>query len=72
MEDEPTITLQCVRKNGRRERTRLTHHTMLEARELAKWVLQVGNGLYTEIDLCTEDGTVETIHDPAVASPVTT
>ena len=67
MDNKPTITLHYVQKDGRRERTKLTHHTMDEARKVAKAVLHVGNGLYTEVDICTEDGAVETIQNPAVA-----
>jgi hypothetical protein len=48
-----------------RERTKLAHQTLGDARELAKWVLHVGNGLYTEVDICTENGTVERIQNPA-------
>jgi chemotaxis family two-component system response regulator Rcp1 len=66
MDEKPTISLQCVRKNGRREVTKLLTHTLSEARELANWVLHVGNGLYTEVDICTEAGTIETIQNPAV------
>jgi hypothetical protein len=72
MDNRPTITLHYVQKDGRRERTRLTHHTMAEAREAAKGVLHVSNGLYTQVDICSEDGTIETIQNPAVASPVET
>ena len=72
MDNQPTITLHYIQKDGKRERTTLTHHTTFEAREIAKWVLHVGNGLYTEVDICTEDGTIETIQNPAVASPVGT
>lgn len=67
--DEPTITLHYVQKDGRRERTKLTHHTIAEARKVAKAVLHAGNGLYTEVDICAEDGTVETIQNSAVACP---
>jgi hypothetical protein len=67
MDDRPTITLHYVQKNGRRERTKLTHHTMCEARQVAKAVLHAGNGLYSEVDICSEDGTIETIQNPAVA-----
>ena len=67
MDNKPTITLDCVLKNGRRETTKLTHHTLPVAREVAKWVLQAGNGLYTEVDVCTEDGRVETIQSTAPA-----
>jgi CheY-like chemotaxis protein len=66
MDTGPAITLHCVRKNGRREMTKLVHHTFSEARELAKWVLQVGKGLYTAVDICTEEGTMETIQNPAL------
>jgi CheY-like chemotaxis protein len=63
---EPTITLHYVQKDGEREGTKLTHHTMDEARKIAKAVLHLGNGRYSEVDICTEDGTVETIQNPAV------
>jgi len=42
MDDEPTITLYCVRKDGRRERTKISDHTMADARELAEWLLYPG------------------------------
>ena len=66
MDNEPTLTLHCVRKNGRRESTQLTHHTLSEARELANWLLHAWNGPYTKVDICTADGTIETIQNPAV------
>jgi hypothetical protein len=72
MDIESTITLYCVRKDGRREKTKISDHSMSDARELAEWLLYTGNGLYTEVDISTEDGTVETIRNPAVASPVGT
>jgi two-component system, chemotaxis family, response regulator Rcp1 len=68
VDNEPAITLHCIRKNGRRERTSLTHHSLSEARELAQWVLRVGNGLYTEVDICTEDGTIETLQNPTMTN----
>jgi hypothetical protein len=67
MDDRPTITLHYVQKDGRRERTKLTHHTMDEARNIAKAMLHAGNGLYTEVDICAEDGTIETIQNLVVA-----
>jgi len=69
---EPIITLHYVRKDGRHERTRFAHHTLAEAWELAQWVLHVGNGFYTEVDICTEDGTIETFQNPTEPSPVGT
>jgi hypothetical protein len=72
MDTEPTITLHCFRRDGKRERTKLAHQTLADARVLAKWVLQAGNGFYTEIDICTEHGTIETIQNPATTSLVGT
>jgi two-component system, chemotaxis family, response regulator Rcp1 len=72
MDNQPTITLHYVRKDGRRERTKLAHHTLSEAREVAKWVLHVGNGLYTEVDICPEDGHIETIQNAVVPAPMST
>jgi hypothetical protein len=45
-------------------------HPLSDARELAKWVLHIGNGLYTEIDICTEDGYVEQIQNPSTMDTV--
>jgi CheY-like chemotaxis protein len=69
VDNAPAITLHCTQRNGRRGTTTLTHHTLPLAREVAKWVLQAGNGLYTEIELCTEDGHVETIHNTVIPAP---
>ena len=59
MDTEPTITLHYVQKDGRRERTKLTHHSMAEARKVAKAVLHAAHGFYTEVDICNADGTIE-------------
>jgi hypothetical protein len=69
MEKQPSITLQYVQKDGRRERTKLAHGSMDEARRFAKAVLHAANGLYTEVDVCQGDETVEKIENPAVADP---
>ena len=66
MENESPITLHFVRHDGRRERTRLTHHTLAEARKVAEQVLRIGAGLYHEVDICTEDGHIETIQNSAL------
>jgi CheY-like chemotaxis protein len=34
---------------------------------VAKRLLRLGNGLYTEVDICTEDGAIETIANPGGA-----
>jgi hypothetical protein len=65
-ENEITITLHFVRNDGRRERIRLTHQTLAEARSAAEQVLRLGAGLYHEVDICTEDGHIETIQNGAV------
>jgi hypothetical protein len=44
MDTETTITLSCARKDGRRERTKISDQTMPEARKLAEWLLYTGNG----------------------------
>jgi len=66
MEKEPTFSLDCVRKNGRHERTGLIHQTLSDAREQAERVLRLGNGLYTQVDICNEYGAIETIKNSAV------
>jgi hypothetical protein len=72
MENQPAITLHCITKDGQCERTKLADQTLKDARDLAQWVLHAGNGFYTEVDICTEDGEVETVRNQAVASPVGT
>jgi two-component system, chemotaxis family, response regulator Rcp1 len=69
MHNVPGITLACLQKTGQRDTTTLTHHTLPRAREVAKWVLQAGNGRYTEIDILTENGHVETLHDTVLPAP---
>ena len=46
MDKEPTLTLHCVRKNGRRERTKLSLATLSEARDVAQRILRLGVGVY--------------------------
>jgi two-component system, chemotaxis family, response regulator Rcp1 len=69
MDNASAITLTCVQKTGQRDTTTLTHHTLPVAREVAKWVLQAAKGRYTEIDIVTESGHVETLHDTVVPAP---
>lgn len=63
MDNKPTITLHFLRNDGRRERTKLTHHNLVEAREVAERVFCQSDGLYTEVDICLENGHVETIQN---------
>jgi CheY-like chemotaxis protein len=69
MDNAPAITLNCVQRTGQRDTTTLTHHTLPVAREVAKWVLQAGNGMYTEIDIVTDSGHVETLQDTVLPAP---
>lgn len=66
MGDKQTLSLDCIRKNGRREHTSLTDYSLLEARELAQRVLRGGAELYKEVDICDEEGILETIQNSAV------
>jgi hypothetical protein len=56
------ITLRCLRNDGRRESSKLEHLSLPEAREVADRVLIIGNGFYTEVEICTESGYTETVH----------
>ena len=55
------IRLRCLRNDGRRESTKLEHLSLDEAHEVAERLLQLGNGLYTEVEICTESGYTETV-----------
>ena len=68
MSGEPAITLDCFLKDGSRAKAELTHHTLPEAREVAKWVLQAGNGMYTEVKVCIEGVPTETIQNSELNS----
>lgn len=70
MDYEPTIILHCLRNDGRRETTQLTDSHLSDARELAKRMLHLGNGLYKEVEICNEHGHVETIQLPALADTI--
>jgi chemotaxis family two-component system response regulator Rcp1 len=72
MDNERAIHLHCVRNDGRRETTKLTGHSLPAAREAAKRVLE-GGRFYAQVDICTEDGHIETINkNTAVVAPVGT
>lgn len=64
MDKEPSLTLHCVRKSGRREKTKLSLATLSEAREVAGRILRLGGNLYDEVDICTENGAIETVSNP--------
>jgi hypothetical protein len=61
MEDR-MITLSFHRKGGRLEEAKLKDYSLVEAHEAAERVLDAANGIYTEVDICTEDGCVETLY----------
>ena len=70
MDTEGIFTLHCIRNDGRRETTKLRDHRLSDAQVLARRVLQIGKGLYTEVDICAEDGYVEIIQPTSVADTV--
>ena len=61
--------LRCLRSDGRHESTKLEHINLDQAHLVAERILQIGNGLYFEVEICTENGCVETVHrDDAVGA----
>jgi hypothetical protein len=64
MEAKQTITLHFLRNDGRRERTKLMHHSLEQARQYADWVFRQSAGLYTDANICLEDGYIETVQNP--------
>lgn len=62
-EIDPIILLHCIREDGQRETTKLTHQSLSDAHDLAKWVLHGGNGLYREVQISSGDRIVEIVHD---------
>ena len=61
--DHSIITLNFHRNDGRIEQTKLKHHSLSGAHEAAQHVLHLGNGLYTDAEIYTENGYVETVHN---------
>jgi hypothetical protein len=63
------IKLRCLRSDGRHESTKLEHINLDQAHVVAERILWIGNGLYTEVEICTENGCMETVHrDDAVGA----
>jgi len=61
MENEPFITLDFLRNDGKREKTRVAGRDLFQAREVAERVLQLGSGLYSEVDISIGDRWIEKI-----------
>jgi hypothetical protein len=67
MDPEPRFSLNCFRADGQCETINLWDHPMSDARELARSVLQMGNGLlYTRVDIYADNGLIETVHPSAL------
>jgi hypothetical protein len=65
MDLEPRFSLNCFRADGQCETINLPDHPVSDARELARSVLQMGNGLlYTHVDIYADNGLIETV-DPS-------
>jgi hypothetical protein len=56
------IKFRCLRSDGRHESTKLEHINVDQAHVVAERILQIGNSLYTEVEISTESGRVETVH----------
>jgi hypothetical protein len=41
---------------------------LADARNVAEQVLRIGAGLYNEVDICAEDGYIETIQNSALVA----
>jgi hypothetical protein len=61
MNSDQVITLDFLRADGRREVTRLYHHSLPEARHHAEWVFRKSEGLYMEVEIILESGYCETL-----------
>jgi hypothetical protein len=59
--ENQTIRLYCLRDDGRKELAKLELVGLNQAHEMAELVLRMGNGLYSEVEICTESGYSETI-----------
>ncbi len=66
MVPEQAITLHFLRDDGKREITKLSHHTIEQAHTLVEGLLRATNGLYTEVEIRCEGRHVETIQSPHV------
>jgi hypothetical protein len=55
------IRLDCLRYDGTREKAMLRLRTVTEAHELAESILHKGRGLFTQVEIYTLDGLVETV-----------
>ncbi len=69
MEPE-TLTLYFLRDDGVRESVKLSHYTLARARSLAESILRKSNGLYTQVEICTESGQVARVQNQHVTVEV--
>ena len=56
-----TITLRYTTDDGISEYVKLTDRSLEEARDFAKRLLDMGNGLYTRVDISVDGTAVETL-----------
>ena len=62
MDNEAFITLDFLRNDGKREKTKVTGRDLFQAREVAGRVLELGCGLYSEVDISIGDHWIEKIN----------
>jgi hypothetical protein len=65
-----TITLRCLRRDGRRESTKVERLDLHEAHDMAERILQIGNGLYARVEICTDGGCIETVQKEDTVDPI--
>jgi hypothetical protein len=61
MTHSSTITLRYTTDDGICECVKLTDRSLEEARDFAKQLLDIGNGLYQSVDISVDDAVVETL-----------
>jgi len=59
MAHSSTITLRYTTDDGNCESVKLTDRSLEEARDFAKQLLDMGNGLYESVDIAVDDAVVE-------------
>jgi hypothetical protein len=67
MEPAQDMTLHFLRFDGKREITKLSHHTVAQAHSLVEGLLRVTKDVYTEVEIHCDGRYVETVQSPHVA-----
>jgi predicted Zn-dependent protease len=65
MDRESKFALRCFRADGRIETTISGITQVSDARELARRVLEIGDGFYLRVHICGDNGPIETVYPSA-------